>query len=231
MWDRVVAEAPTFFTWPNAWFLAKAFFATFSLSIAGCLIGSLIGLLLTLLRHAPSRWLLAPKAAAWGYVEFFRRVPPLVVLFLVFFSFNAFEIDLNLYWVALIGVCLISTAFMGEIIRAGIESIHPNQWQSAATMNFGYLMTIRTVVLPQAMRLILPPAFSFFLLLIKDTAFASQIGTIELAYAGKVMSSKGFSAALSYGVVLVLYFVLSFPLARLGARMEQRFAAPRHSRP
>ena len=52
MWDRVVAEAPTFFTWPNAWFLAKAFFATFSLSIAGCLIGSLIGLLLT----SPGSW-------------------------------------------------------------------------------------------------------------------------------------------------------------------------------
>jgi polar amino acid transport system permease protein len=231
MWERVIAEAPTFFTWPNLWFLAKAMFATFSLSAGGCLMGSIVGLLLTLLRHAPGRWLLAPKAVAWAYVEFFRRVPPLVVLFLVFFSFNTFEIDLNLYWVALIGVCLISTAFMGEIIRAGIESIHPNQWHSAATMNFGYLMTIRAVILPQSMKLILPPAFSFFLLLIKDTAFASQIGTIELAYAGKVMSSKGFSATLAYGVVLILYFVLSFPLARFGARVEQRFAAPRHSRP
>lgn len=230
MWERVIAEAPNFFTGPNIWFLAKAMFATFTLSVAGCLIGSIVGLLLTLLRKAPSRWLIAPKAVAWAYVEFFRRLPPLVVLFLVFFGFNTFEVDIDLYLVALIGVCLISAAFMGEIIRAGIESIHPNQWHSAATMNFGYLMTIRTVVLPQSMRLILPPAFSFFLLLIKDTAFASQIGTLELAYAGKVLSSKGFSATLAYGVVLVLYFVLSFPLARLGARMEQRFAAPRHSR-
>jgi polar amino acid transport system permease protein len=230
MWERVLSEAPSFFTWPNILFLGKAMLATFSLSIVGCLIGSIVGLLLTLLRNAPGRWLIAPRALAWAYVEFFRRLPPLVVLFLVFFSFNVLGIDLHLYYVALIGICLISTAFMAEIIRAGIDSVHANQWHSAATMNFGYLTTIRCIVLPQSMKLILPPAFSFFLLLIKDTAFASQIGTIELAYAGKVLSSKGFSATLAYGSVLVLYFVLSFPLARLGARMEQRFAAPRHSR-
>ena len=229
MLERLIGEAPRFFTWPNVYFLGEAMLATFTLSAAGCIIGSVLGLVLAVVRRAPGRWLFPAKALAWAYVEFFRRIPPLVVLFLVFFSFNVLKIDLDLYFVALIGVCLISTAFMAEIIRAGIESVHSNQWHSAATMNFGYLMTIRQVILPQSMRLALPPAFSFFLLLIKDTAFASQIGTLELTYAGKVLSSKGFSATLSYGSILILYFALSYPLARFGARMEKRFAASRHS--
>ena len=72
------------------------------------------------------------------------------------------------------------------------------------------------------------PAFSFFILFIKDTALASQIGVVELTYAGKVLKYKGFSAALVFGSILVLYFVLSWPLARFGVWMEKRLVASRH---
>ena len=123
---------------------------------------------------------------------------------------------------ALFSVCLIATAFIAEIVRAGFESVHRNQWDAAQAMNFSYLETLRYIVVPQAWRVILPPAFSFFVLFIKDTALAWQIGVIELTFAGKVLANKGFSAALTFGTILVLYFVLSYPLARFGRWMESQ---------
>jgi len=95
-------------------------------------------------------------------------------------------------------------------------------------MNFSLIETVRYIVLPQAWRVILPPAFAFFVMFIKDTALASQIGVIELTYAGKVLNNKGFSAALVFGTLLLLYFFISYPLARLGAHLEARLAGARH---
>ena len=94
-------------------------------------------------------------------------------------------------------------------------------------MNFSMLQSVRYVILPQAWKIILPPAFGFFILFIKDTALASQIGVMELTYAGKVLNNKGFSPVLTFGTVLVLYFVLSYPLARFGAALERRLAPSR----
>jgi polar amino acid transport system permease protein len=88
--------------------------------------------------------------------------------------------------------------------------------------------TIGHVVLPQAWKVVLPPAFGFFVLFIKDTALASQIGVIELTYAGKVLNNKGFSAALVFGAVLAIYFAISYPLTRLGRRLEARLVVSRH---
>ena len=83
-------------------------------------------------------------------------------------------------------------------------------------MNFSYLETLRYIVVPQAWKVMLPPAFSFFVLFIKDTALASQIGVVELTFAGQGARQQGFPAALTFGTILVLYFVLSWPLARFG---------------
>jgi polar amino acid transport system permease protein len=87
------------------------------------------------------------------------------------------------------------------------------------------------VVLPQAWPLILPPIFGYFVLFIKDTALASQAGVLELTAAGRILNTKGFPAFLVFGTVLLLYFALSYPLARLGAELEARLGASRHPRP
>ena len=88
-----------------------------------------------------------------------------------------------------IAVLLIACAFLAEIIRAGLNPCTHNQWDAALAMNFSMLTRLRHVVLPQAWRVILPPAFGFFLLFIKDTALASQISVVELTYAGKVLNT------------------------------------------
>lgn len=228
MWQRLVEEAPTFFTYYNLIFLAEAALATFALSAAGCVLGFAFGLGIAVARRTAG-WEMAPlRALVVLFTEIFRRVPFLVTLLLVFYGFSALNLDVPVFVVALIAVVLIATAFIAEIVRSGMEAVHANQWDAAAAMNMTLVQTLRLVILPQAWRIILPPAFGFFILFIKDTALASQLGVLELTYAGKVLNNRGFSAVLVFGTVLLLYFALSYPLTRLGAWMEARVASRRH---
>jgi polar amino acid transport system permease protein len=228
--SRVVTEIPSFFSYYNVLFLLQGAASTLGLSVIGCCFGTLIALGIVLIRVSrralvqPVRWL------AIFYTEVFRRVPFLVTLMLVFFAFQLSGADVSLFVIGAVSVTLIASAFMAEIVRAGFESVHRNQWDAAASMNFGLIAEIRYIILPQAWPVILPPAFGFFVLFIKDTALASQIGVIELTYVGKVLNNKGFSAALVFGTVLIAYFFLSYPLTRLSARLEKYLAASRHRR-
>jgi polar amino acid transport system permease protein len=228
MFERIIEEAPNFFTYYNMLFLLKAMLATFALSAIGCLVGFSVGFMLVIFRRTTGWKLLPIRIIATFFVEFFRRVPLLVVLMLVFFFFRFLGADISVFSVGLFSVCFMSTAFIAEIIRAGLESVHQNQWDTAAAMNFNLLQTLFLVIMPQAWKVILPPAFSFFLVFIKDTALASQIGVVELTYAGKILNNKGFSAALAFGTILLLYFILSYPLARFGKWMEVRIATSRN---
>jgi polar amino acid transport system permease protein len=228
MLERILEEAPRFFNYYNMIFLLKAMLTTFALSAIGCLVGFVIGFFLVICRRT-TEWELFPiRVLAMLFVEFFRRVPLLVVLMLVFFFFQLMGSDISIFSIGLFSVCFMSTAFIAEIIRAGLESVHQNQWDTAMAMNFNLLQSLFLVIIPQAWKVILPPVFSFFLVFIKDTALASQIGVIELTYAGKMLNNKGFSPALAFGTILLLYFALSYPLARFGKWMEVRIATSRN---
>ena len=227
MLQQILERAPDFFGYYNVLFLLRAFAATFLLSLVGCVLGFVLGFVLAVTRRTAD-WRLAPlRVFMIVFTEAFRRIPFLVTLMLVFFAFQALKLDVSMFAVALFSVCLIATAFITEIVRAGLDSVHRNQWDAAAAMNFSYVETLRYVVVPQAWKVMLPPAFSFFVLFIKDTALASQIGVVELTFAGKVLANKGFPAALTFGTILVLYFVLSWPLARFGRWMEVKLAPTR----
>jgi polar amino acid transport system permease protein len=228
MITQLIQEMPRFFTYYNLLFLAQAVGTTIALSAIGCLFGLLFGCLISTVRLTDKAWLAPLRWIALLFTEFFRRVPFLVTLMLVFFVFQLSGANLPLFVVASLSVTLIASAFLAEIIRAGLLSIHRNQWDAATAMNFGLLQTIRYVVLPQAWKMILPPAFGFFVMFIKDTALASQIGVIELTFAGKVLNNKGFSAILVFGTILILYFAVSYPLSRFGHYLEKRLAPSRH---
>lgn len=228
MFEQIVSEWPEFATYYNMIFLAEAAGTTLALSALGVIVGSLLGLLLAVSRITHGPLLLPLRAVAFIFTEIFRRVPFLVTLMLTFFICQMFFINMSLFVVAAITTTVIAAAFLSEIIRGGLNSVHRNQWEAAAAMNFSLLQTIHHVVLPQAWRIILPPAFGFFVMFIKDTALASQIGVVELTYAGKVLNNKGFSPVLAFGAILIIYFLISYPLARLGAALEARLASSRH---
>ena len=226
--ERLLEEIPNFFSYWNIIFLIKAMGVTFLLTLFGCLFGFGFGLTFAIIRKSETKMMLPFRVIVVFFTEIFRRVPFLVSLLLIFYIFQIFQITDSLFIVALVSVCLIATAFIGEIIRSGIESINPAQWDAARAMNFSYLEILKEVIFPQAWKVILPPAFAFFILFIKDTALASQIGVMELTFAGKVLNNKGFSPVLVFGTILILYFILSFPLDRFGKYMEQKIASSRN---
>jgi polar amino acid transport system permease protein len=230
MLDRIWGELPRFFGMYNLIFLGEALLSTLVLSAAGCLVGCVVGFPLALVRRTRGWATLPLRAGAASFVELFRRVPFLVTLLTVFFASQAMGLDLSTFSVGLVSVCLIASAFITEIVRGGLDSVHHNQTDAATALNFSSWQALVHVVLPQAWKVILPPVFGFFVLFIKDTALASQVGVLELTHAGKVLNSRGFSAVLVFGTILILYFALSYPLSRLGARLETRLALRRTQR-
>jgi polar amino acid transport system permease protein len=224
---HAAAQLPRFLTAANGAFLLRAVATTLALTAVGCAVGFAAGFGLAVLRRTRHPVLAPLRAAARLYVELFRRVPFLVTLLVVFYATQLSGFEAPLFLIAAMSVCLIATAYLAEIVRAGLASVHPNQLDSAAVANLTALQTLRLVVLPQAWPVILPPAFGFFLLFLKDSALASQIGVEELTFAGRALNNRGFAPLLSWGAVLLLYFALSYPLARLGRRLEARIARPR----
>ena len=227
MFDAFVEQFPRFMTWDNWNFLFWAAVTTMEMTVIGIGLGFIFGFLLVYLRLTPG-WMFWPvRVLMITYTEFFRRVPFLVLLFLVLFISKGLGFDFSLFAVACLSIVILSTAFLGEIVRAGLESVHHNQWDAASVMNFSRLQTFRYVVVPQAWRVILPPAFAFFVMFVKDTSLTSQAGVLELTQAGKYFNNNGYSAIFSYGTILVIYFVLSYPLTRLGWWMEARLKRSR----
>lgn len=227
MIDRLLAQAPDFFTLETAAFLGLALGRTLFMTVIGCTLGFAIGMVLAMLRNsrlpalAPFRWLAA------GYVESFRRIPFLVILIFVLFSIQAIAPDLSLLGIATIAVVLVASAYLAEIIRAGFESVPRPQVESAEVLGLSAAQRFHLVILPQSWRVILPPAAAFMVMFVKDTALASHLGVVELAFAGKILVNRNFSPVYGYGSVLILYFLLSWPLGRAAQWLETRLAVSR----
>jgi polar amino acid transport system permease protein len=228
MLDRIASQAPDFFTGPNATFVLEAVGRTIWMTLVGCTAGFVAGLLIAVLRQSRSRLTLPFRLAAIAYVEMFRRIPFLVILFLVLFAAQAISPEASLLTLATTAVVLLATAFLSEIIRAGLESVPQQQREGCQTLNFSAAQTLFYVILPQSWRVILPPTAAFVVMFIKDTSLASFIGVAELTFAGKMLVNNGFSPVLGFGTILVLYFAMSYPLSRIASHLEKRFAPSRN---
>jgi polar amino acid transport system permease protein len=222
MFEHALSQADLFFTWQNGLLWLRAMGTTLAMAALGCGIGFVVACILVYLRTWPSLLLLPLRLLLVAYVEIFRRIPFLVLIFLVLFGTRAIGMRLPLFWIACVTVTVMATAFIAEIVRAGYESVHRTQWESATVMNFGRLRTVLLVVLPQAWTVIIPPAFSYFVMFIKETSLASQVGVYELMQTGKYFNNVGISPFLAFGTCLLIYFALSYPLTRLGWRIERK---------
>jgi polar amino acid transport system permease protein len=215
-------ELPRFFSYYNILLLGQAMLSTIALSLIGGAIGFAAGGVLAVLRIRRVVDFLPLRLLAILYVEIFRRIPFLVKLLVIFFGFQVLGLQAPLFVVALVTVSLSATAFASELIRAGLLSVHANQIDAAQAMNFGRMQLLFMVMLPQSWRVILPPTVGYLAGFVKSTSIASQVGVLELTYAAKIMNTKGFSALLCFGTVLILYFAICYPLSLLGAWLEKR---------
>lgn len=230
-WDIILMEAPRFFTWWNMLFLLQAVGNTLVASVLGCGIGYAFGFVLAALR-LPQLIPFAPlRALCILWVETFRRIPFLVLLLLVFFLSQFAKLEAPLWVVAVAAVAIRMSALAAENIRAGLESVRVTQWEAALAMNMSPWQALGRVVLPQSWRVILPPSIAHVLSMVKETSLVSQIGFIEITFAAKMLTQRGFSALLTYGSALVLYFFVGWALAALGRYAERRLTTRSRAEP
>jgi polar amino acid transport system permease protein len=228
--ERMLGQIPEFFSWQNMVLLGEAAGVTLAMTAVGCLIGFVLAFVLVFLRQTPGLWAVPLRLICIAYIEVFRRIPFLVVIYLVLFFIQALVSDASLFTVAVTAICIYATAYTAEIIRGGLESVPRQQVEAATTMNMGRIRTLISVVLPQAMPVIVPPAIAFGISFIKDTALVSQVGVFELTFRGKELNNQGYSAILVFGTIALCYFAISWPLSLWGQHLDKRLAAPRGQR-
>jgi polar amino acid transport system permease protein len=197
---------------------------TLGLSVLAFVGGGLVGLVIALLRvapFAPARWLAA------AYIQLFQAMPLLMLLFLVFFGLALFGISQNAFLSVTVALTCYASAFFGEIWRGSIQSVPRSQWQGASALGFSYLEQMRHVILPQSIRIAVPPTVGFMVQLVKNTSLASIIGFHELTHAAQYVNNVTLKPVLVYGVVGAMYFAVCFPLYLLSRRLEAKFNANR----
>ncbi|WP_448206633.1 amino acid ABC transporter permease [Azospirillum sp. sgz302134] len=204
-------------------FLISAVQWTLALSALAFVGGATVGLFVALGRTSAIK---PVRLLATGYIQLFQGTPLLMQLFLVFFGGTVLGIELNPWTAAALGLTLNASAFLGEIWRGCIQAVPRGQWEAASALGLRYPGLMRYVILPQAVKVAVPPTVGFLVQLIKSTSLAAIIGFTELTRAGQIVNNATFQPFLVFGIVAALYFVLCWPLSLLSARLEQRYAAP-----
>jgi polar amino acid transport system permease protein len=201
------------------YFLLGAMRWTVVLSLIAFVLGGTLGGLLAVLRTSGA----APaRLAAAGYIQLFQGTPLLMQLFLVYYGLGLFGLHLDAWTAVVIAYAAYTGAFLGEIWRGCIQAIPRTQWEASAALALTYLQQLRYVILPQAVRIAIPPTVGFMVSLVKATAIASIIGFVELTRAGQLMSNVTFQPMIVYPLVGVLYFTLCWPLSLLAQHLERR---------
>lgn len=199
----------------------KGVWVTVSISGLSLVAGSVAGFLMGILRTGESR-ILRSLIGAW--VDVVRGTPFLVQIFIVFFILPELGVQLEAFAAAVIALSNLSACFICEIVSGGILAVPKGQKEAAIAAGLSPLQQLRYVVLPQAMKLILPPLVGQSVLLIKDSAVVSAIGLLDVTRAGWLTVQRIPEGLMVFGLVAVLYFIICYPLIHLGMRLERRAA-------
>ncbi|NUP64798.1 MAG: amino acid ABC transporter permease [Nonomuraea sp.] len=191
----------------------------------------IVGLLVALARGITTPAFFPIRALATLYTDVFRGVPTILVVYLVGFGLPALKlqgIPKDLVTLGIIGLTLSYGAYVAEVFRAGIESVHPSQVAAARSLGLSHVKTMRFVVLPQATRRVVPPLLNDFVSLQKDTALVATIGPLEALRQAQIIASSKFNYT-PYLVASLLFILLTIPMARftdhLAARTRRRRGA------
>lgn len=202
--------------------LASGAVTTLQLSSLSLVLGTILGLVIGLARTSHRR---TPRVLATGYVELFRSIPILLQLFFIYYALPIlFRLDIPSYPAAIAALSIYCSAYMAEVVRTGIQSVAVGQWEAAASLGMDYLTMLRYVVIPQAVRVAIPPAISVYVFTIKDSSLASVIGYVELTGSGLAIRESAFGHS-TFGVLMTvagIYFLMAFSLSLLGHYAHRR---------
>ena len=193
---------------------------TLRLAVPAIVFGFVLGTAVGLARLAHSRWINIPASV---YVEFFRGVPLVMVIFWFWFIIPALVgKSLPEYSVALTAFVIFEAAYLAEIVRSGIQSVARGQIEAAAATGLTRAQTMRHVVLPQALRNMIPALVTQFIVLLKDTSLASIIGYVDLTKAAQIVNNREIRPFELYVFIAAIYWLCSYGMSRYARHWEQR---------
>lgn len=193
---------------------------TLRLALPAIVLGFLLGLLIGLARLSNSTWLSLPAKI---YVEFFRGVPLVMVIFWFWFIVPALlGRSLPEYSVALTAFVVFEAAYLAEIVRAGIQSVPRGQVEAATATGLSRTPMMRYVILPQALRNMIPALVTQFIVLLKDTSLASIIGYVDLTKAAQIVNNREIRPFELYLFIAAVYWLCSYAMSRYAHRLESR---------
>jgi polar amino acid transport system permease protein len=202
------------------YYLIQTVHWTILISVLAYAIALVLGLMFGILRlslNRPVRWL------AGAYVNVIRGVPLLVLIFFIYFGLGRIvNLDRFVAGVLAVGICY--GAYLAEIFRSGIQAIDYGQHEAAMSLGMTRWQTLRHIILPQSVRIVVPPAANEFIACLKDSSLVSIIGLRELTRAGREYSSQYFLDFHTWLAVGIIYLILTFSMTRLVKAIEKRFA-------
>ncbi|OSX54588.1 amino acid ABC transporter permease [Anoxybacillus ayderensis] len=204
-------------------FFLKGVLWTIGLSLVGIFFGTILGLAIGLGKMVQNRLIRLPFD--W-YVHFFRGTPLFVQILLIHFGvMPIFTAQPNPLVSGAISLSLNAAAYIAEIFRAGIQSIDRGQMEAARSLGMTHVQAMRYIILPQAIKRMIPPLGNEFIVLIKDSSLAAIIAAPELMYWGRAMQGQYYRVWEPYLTVAVIYLVLTLSLSKLLHRLERRYDA------
>ena len=215
-WERFVANLPYFLE-----VLIPAAGMTVRIAAGAFVLAIVVGLVLALLQTFRVGLL---TLVVRTYIEIVRGTPVLAQLFILYFGLTQVGIRFTPIQAAIIGLGFNGGAYLAEVFRAGIESIHRGQMEAALTVGLTPMAAMRWVIIPQAMRVVVPPTTNYSIALLKDTAVVSAVAAPEIMFKARNLVMETYLSAQIYLLVALIYLVMSLILAWISRRLERRLA-------
>ena len=202
--------------------LLRGLIVTFELSAIIIVAAMIGGIIIGAGRYSRNKLFNWPATA---FIELFRNTPVLVQIVWFYYAFPVLiGIQMEGFYAALVAIGLNMIAYTADIVRGGIQSIEKGQWEAAKSIGMGYFNVMRRIVLPQALRRMIPPFTSRIVEAVKATSLASTIAVAELLYEGQVLANTVYRPFELYTAVAVLYFFATYPLVLFSYWLEKRLA-------
>jgi len=199
--------------------LLRGALMTVQITAGSLVVAIVLGLIMAVVKTSSIRMV---RVLTDIYVEIFRDIPALSILFILYFGLAYGGLKMEPVPAAILGLGLIGGAILTEVFRSGFEALHHGQREAALAVGMTPAMAMRYIILPQAIRITLPPVGNYAIGLLKDTAIVSAIAAPEIMFYARNLVTSTFETTLVYSMVAILYFCLSFPLARIVNRLEAR---------
>ncbi|AMA71526.1 amino acid ABC transporter permease [Aneurinibacillus thermoaerophilus] len=206
------------YSWPNLRYLLEGFLVTLEVAALAILLSFVIAIIVAIIRYTKIP-VLSQLLFVW--VEMIRNLPLLLIIFFVYFALRDVGIKLGVFSAAVVGLTIFESAMISEVVRSGLMSVDKGQIEAARASGLTYGQALRYIILPQALRRMIPPIVSQFISLLKDTSLAIIIALPELMHNGQVIYNTNYSYVIPILLLIaLLYFVVNFSLSLIARRLE-----------